>query len=279
MSCTAGLVTTPVPVRVVDDRQIAKDRLVLEALLSHPTLRTCPANVGLAQKALCANVDENFLILFIVFTHRATSIGRYALTHNEIVDRTVQAGDYNGLLVEAGKGFDAIPEVDINHELSHDDKAIIIKSIQFDYNSVHNTIHNYRDSTNGDDDYLIACPTDLTITKHEYEGGEKALHATLYSQCRESVCIANNEGPIKPTCGSDTVRLSEIPRGAVTPEVYCFNLEELLTHLAHNDGPIVTNYLSGAPFNERSLSHLRGRYAKEIAIYRYKLKSTANHNK
>lgn len=253
----------------LDNRTVAIKRLLTEALTTHSALRDHPAKIEAAVNALMC-VNENYLALFIVFTHRATSIGMYAIVHNEIVDKLVLSGDCNALVERAKLGYDALPEVDRNPYLTADETAVIVKSINFDYEAITTVINNYNDSYS-DDEFLVACPTDLTITKHSYQNGEKDLHATLYRQCREVVCVANNQPPVASTCMSNTIRVTDSTPGQTMPDIYCFKLEELLAHLARENGPTVTNYLSGSPFHPRTLEHLRARYAKEIAIYRYKL--------
>lgn len=260
--------------RVIDNKILASRKLLKEALKTHPRLHDHPRLIEEAIDRLCGHINECYLSLFIVFTFRCFGVGRYAIMHNCTVDACILNCDYCGLVKEAKRGMNAFPELIENEFLTCEQKETIQEVVELEYTVVNTIIDNYNDEIHGDIE--IVSGIDGVEIAVMADDDNFAIRASLYDQCMRMVCVAS--GRLQPGRCSRTVNVKDIAGSSQIPEIHCFELEDLLKHLARHHGACtVPNYQTGKNFSDDTLADLRCHYDKEIAIYRYVIKMANCH--
>src|SRR4029079_13686149 len=137
-------------------------------------------------------------------------IGRYAVTHNHIVDRAVSDNNWVLLIKEVNKGRQAFQELYDNILLSEEDKNRIIALLDLELATLMSVVNNYNVNT--------------TVPLLSRQGDNRL---TLYDKCREIINVVNNDVPSTGQL-SDVVWLSDVTSDSLLPEIRCYNVDMLL---------------------------------------------------
>lgn len=198
-----------------------------------------------AVKTICSDsVDLELLSTFVAITHPDMSMGRYAVLHRHKIATTIDSRDWVGLKQYYNAGLGNLEEVYGNRLLSQQDKDVITRSITTDVSTIMSMIANYR---------------------HCKSQGKKMLSCnnSYYGKCKSTVCLAEGIYPVATDVPTDLYVYDR--------DLHCFNIMDIIELLSRNHSPSVINPQTDREFLSSTLSTLRSKYHKEIAIFTYVL--------
>jgi len=223
-------------------------RLVLEALTSHDALKElCPTQLTSAAEMLVEHVSHNYLLLFVVLTHKITTVSRYARCHNETVDLLLKEEKHEMLVCHAKRGLDVIPEVVNDDLLSQHERESILELIEFNYLTLLTLISNYQGEIHGLGGKLVQPPAQENIS----ETCQASVHncEMLFQDCQRALGSLSLKPPPKLESDPSLVRVIDHPNGRLVPVLYYFRKEELLELVKNENQTLPVNRYSGQQFS------------------------------
>jgi len=223
--------------------ELACSILLKESLMTHQKLKHL--NLDNVVGLICSTLNKKLYSLMIVLTNKVIGAGRYAFIHNEIVDRCILDNDTNSLVREISLGKDMFREVYSNEMMTQDDIKYMDSFIEMECEIILNMIDNYN-KNNCDE--------------------------TLYNKCREMVSMITGNVPSR-SFSSDVVHITDHFDGSLAPCVFTVNRHDLLISLSKADENIenveTINPWTGTKYSDSLLRKLKGKYNKEIKIYKF----------
>ena len=241
--------------KYIDKNYLVKYRLLKESLETHERLN----NITLSEdfyRELC-NMDEKYLILFIIFTNKCSNFGRCSIVHNDTIDKLIEIDNLEAVKEEVMKGLDAVNELFDNNLLTLREENIIYQMLEVDYDTVYSIIYNYKDDLYHDK-VLIGCHL-----CHDFRDYDR----TLYDTYRETICQLRNIVSTKKYRGN-IIYFVDINKYSES-KYYRMKLDDVVRSIAERGTAF--NIHTGKDMSSVAVKFISQRYSIEIKAYKYLL--------
>lgn len=248
---------------------VPKDKLVQNIILNS-VLKT-HENLSVEDRSFVVpyivslNLSKQELSKFILQTYQLSNTGRFSLTYNLDLNKSIKTRDKNRVstLIRIADTEQAWPELYNNPYLCQSEIETIKNMSNREYYAILNAIQMTNCSPNLDN--IIPCQS---VDSDTLTVGDNIYYNSLYSKCYDNICIYEGEqkGKVVSLSNSDVPKVAYVAtnnNGKIDKQ--CFPIMELIGQLA------IGNYVNpktNTPFSERTLSQILDKYHKEIAMYR-----------
>lgn len=185
----------------------------------------------------------------LIFANRESSIGRFAITWNLQLFRSISSRDYNSF--RSSLLSPVTPEIDDNSHLSEEERKGIFETVENEMNSLNRLL-------------------DAAIYSNDEEGTmETLLNTERHDACKRESQYCINDQKTKEVSFDSWRRskaplyISELHPESEAPHVYCFDILELFNILWFNrDNPY-----TGRPFTDETRSGFFKRFQLETKLF------------
>lgn len=249
-------------IQVVPAQTRACLKAIVESLNTHRELKNAQSHIKQAADEICNNVSVELAAFFATITHRGLGVGRFCLIHNHQIDDIVLQADWPTLIEHVKQGRESCVEIYDNPALMIEDLSIIKKHLFDEYSAVLSALKNYK--SGGPEVPILPCLQNSEFDMVQ-DNGHFSTFFSLTEQCHETICMASGKIP-QPMDVVRSKRVIDQAEGDLTPEIYCYDLLELLEDLSSEDPQERINRHSKLPFDPLLSKELMLRYAKELKM-------------